>query len=73
MHAFAFLGILKDFIVETQVVADVVLIQRMALDVQMSGFERCHCRLSSQISNAGFLGADPGTGRALNDSFDVRE
>ncbi|MNR39501.1 hypothetical protein D3C85_1577160 [compost metagenome] len=73
LNAFFALGVLADFIVEVQVVADIIRGQCMTLDVQVAWLKLCHRRLSLQVSNARLGRTDTGTGLALDNRFDVRE
>ncbi|MNG13076.1 hypothetical protein D3C84_967300 [compost metagenome] len=57
-HARALLAVLIDLVVDAQVVAEIVLVQRMALHVQVSGFEHGHKQLSFEGMGSR---ADPGS------------
>lgn len=74
-HALAFLWVLADFVIDTQVVAVVILVQRVTFNVQVTRFKGGHRRISStsQIGDARCCRADARAGAALDDGFDVRE
>ncbi len=74
-HSLAFLWILADLVVDAQVVAVVVLVERVAFDVQVTRFKGGHRHFSStsQVTDPGFGRADACAGAALDDGFDVRE